>query len=178
MFPLRGSSQGGKVSRSRWFFHSLVVILVVLDQLIKALVVKNIFLYQKVEVIPGFANLTRVHNRGVIFGAFSNLQHPFGRLLLTLVSFIALAVVIIYYLKTPVTERVFKFSFALILAGAVGNLLDRFFRGYVVDFIDLYVGRHHWPFFNLADSCITIGGLLLIIYLVLPSRRKACFPSS
>ncbi len=166
------------MSRPSWFYHAVVAILVALDQLTKALVVKKIFLYQKVEVIPGFANLTRVHNRGVIFGALANLEHPVGRLLLTLVSFVALAVVIIYYLKTPAAEKVFKFSFALILAGAVGNLVDRIFRGYVVDFIDLYLGRHHWPFFNLADSCITLGGLLLIFSLILPSRRKACFPSS
>ncbi len=166
------------MKRSAWLSHGIVLFLVFLDQLTKALVVRHIFLYQKIEVIPGLANLTRIHNRGVIFGALANLTSPFGRLLLTVVSFIALAIVIYYYLKAPAAEKGLKLSFALILAGAMGNLLDRVFRGYVVDFIDLYIGRHHWPFFNLADSCISIGGILLIIYLLLPSRREICTPSS
>lgn len=161
-----------------WFFHLLVIVLVGLDQLTKVLVVKTMFLFQRVEVIPGFFNLTRIHNRGVIFGAFSNLNHPVGRIILATASLLALAVVFLFYLKTPITERMIKLSFSLILAGALGNLLDRLTRGYVVDFIDLHVGRHHWPYFNLADSFITVGGLLLIIFLFIPQRKKQCSPSS
>ncbi len=165
------------MKRSSWLFHFLVLILVGLDQLSKAVVAKKIFLYQKVEVIPGLVNLTRIHNRGVIFGAFANLQHPAGRLLLTLISLVALSIVIFYYLKTPASAGLIKFSFGLILAGALGNLIDRLARGYVIDFIDLHLGQHHWPFFNLADSCITIGGLLLIIFLIRSPRREPCSPS-
>jgi len=165
------------MKRLAWLYHVLVFILVGLDQLSKAVVAKNIFLYQKVEVIPGLVNLTRIHNRGVIFGALANLQSPAGRLLLTLISLIALAIVIFYYLRTPASAGLIKFSFGLILAGALGNLMDRLFRGYVVDFIDLHLGPHHWPFFNLADSCITIGGLMLIIFLIRSPRRELCSPS-
>jgi signal peptidase II len=62
-----------------------------------------------------------------------------------------------------------KLALSLILAGALGNLLDRVFRGYVIDFLDFYVSRWHWPFFNIADSCITIGGLLLLFFFL---KRK------
>lgn len=161
-----------------WLYHFLVIVLVGLDQLTKLLVVKTMFLFQRVEVIPGFFNLTRIHNRGVIFGAFSNLDQPAGRIILAVASLLALAVVFIFYLKTPVTEKMIKLSFSLILAGALGNLLDRLSRGYVVDFLDFHIGRHHWPYFNLADSFITIGGLLLIVFLFIPQRRKQCSPSS
>lgn len=166
------------MKRSAWFHHLLVIFLVGLDQLTKALVVKKIFLFQRVEVIPGFFNLTRIHNRGIIFGAFSHLDQPAGRILLAAASLLALIVVFIFYFKTPITEKAIKFSFSLILAGALGNLIDRLTRGYVVDFVDLHVGRHHWPYFNLADTFITIGGLLLIIFLFIPQRRDQCSPSS
>lgn len=160
------------------FFHLLVAFLVAVDQITKVLIIKRIFLYQKIIIIPGFLNLTRIHNRGIIFGAFSNLQHPIGRLILTILSLLGLAVIIYLYAKTPITEKLLKFSFSLILAGALGNLIDRLIRGYVIDFIDLHLGRYHWPFFNLADSFITIGGLLLIFLFFLADRRKACCPSS
>lgn len=161
-----------------YLFHFLVALLVAIDQITKVLVIQKIFLYQKIEIIPGFLNLTRIHNRGIIFGAFSNLQHPIGRLVLTILSLLGLVVIIYLYVKTPVTEKWLKFSFSLILAGALGNLIDRFGRGYVVDFIDLHVGRHHWPFFNLADSFITIGGLFIAVLFFISERRKKCSPSS
>jgi signal peptidase II len=160
------------------FYHFLVLFLVGLDQLSKFLVVTSLFLFQRVEIIPGFFGLTRIHNRGVIFGAFSHLQQPAARIILTLISLLALIIVFIFYLKTPLTEKMIKLSFTFILAGAIGNLLDRLIRGYVVDFIDLHLGRHHWPFFNLADTCITVGGVMLIIFLFIPQRRKECSLSS
>lgn len=166
------------MKRISCLYHLLVLFLVGLDQLSKFLIVKFIYLYQKVEIIPGFFSLTRIHNRGVIFGAFSHLQQPAARIILAIVSLLALVIVFIFYLKTPLTERMVKLSFSLILAGAIGNLLDRLIRGYVVDFIDLHIGRHHWPFFNLADTCITLGGVMLIVFLFIPQRRKECSPSS
>ncbi|MCX7972980.1 MAG: signal peptidase II [Candidatus Aminicenantes bacterium] len=166
------------MKRLSCLFHLLVLFLVGLDQFSKTLIEKNIFLYQKIEVIPGLLNLTRIHNRGIIFGAFSNLHHPAGRIILTLLSFVGLAVVIYFYLKTPVAEKMTKFSFSLILAGALGNLIDRVTRGYVVDFIDFHLGRYHWPYFNLADSFITVGGLGVILLLFISGRKRECCPSS
>ncbi len=166
------------MKKSVWFYHLLIILLVSLDQLTKALVVKSLFLFQQIEIIPGFFNLTRIHNRGIIFGAFSNLDQPAGRIILTIASLMALIVVLIFYLKTPKTEIMIKFFFSLILAGALGNLIDRLTRGYVVDFIDLHIGRHHWPYFNLADTFISVGGLLLLFSIFMPLGRKKCFLSS
>jgi signal peptidase II len=91
-------------------------------------------------------------------------------------GFFNLGLVAYYFVKTPASDGRVKLALTLILAGALGNLVDRLARGYVVDFLDFYVGRWHWPFFNVADSCITIGALLLVIFLVI--RTPACSPSS
>jgi len=89
---------------------------------------------------------------------------------------VALGLVIYYFIITPAAERGMKISLTLILAGALGNLIDRVFRGYVIDFLDFYAGKWHWPFFNGADSSITVGAALLLIFFV--KRKPACSPSS
>jgi signal peptidase II len=82
-----------------------------------------------------------------------------------------------YFVKTPAADRLMKVALSLVLAGALGNHLDRIFRGHVVDFLDFYIGRAHWPFFNVADSCITVGaGLLIFIFFF--RRNPSCTPSS
>jgi signal peptidase II len=82
--------------------------------------------------------------------------------MLTLASLAALAFVIFYFFKTPTSERLMKISLSLILAGALGNLIDRIFRGYVIDFLDFYVKKWHWPSFNISDASITIGAFIII----------------
>ncbi len=149
---------------------------VVLDQLTKAVVTAAIPHLGSRQVIPGFFNLTLVHNRGAIFGLGSRTSSPVLTFVLMAAALAALGFVIYYFLKTPPTERLTKVALSLILAGALGNQVDRVVRGYVVDFLDVYIKRQHWPFFNVADTCITIGAVLLVISLV---RRKAlCTPSS
>jgi signal peptidase II len=98
-------------------------------------------------------------------------------MLLTLTSLAALALVVYYFFKTPPDEKLMKISLSFILGGALGNLADRIFRGYVVDFMDFYVKKWHWPSFNVADSCITIGAILLI-FLFFFKRRPKCTLSS
>ena len=157
-------------------YPALIAALIGLDQLTKAVVVRSVDLYETVRVVPGFFNITRIHNNGAIFGAFSG---PSGRgviPLLTAASLAALALVVYYFIKTPAADGRIKLALSLILAGALGNLIDRVGRGYVVDFLDFYVGRWHWPFFNAADSCITIGALLLILFFVI--RKPSCSQSS
>ncbi len=151
------------------FYFLFIVFWVLADQITKSLVARFIPLYGSRVVIPGFFNLAHIHNRGAIFGFFSQAGGGFVRLTLTAASFLALGLVVYYFIKTPASERFMKFALTLILAGALGNLIDRIFEGYVVDFIDLHAGRHHWPFFNLADSSITIGAILLIFVFL---RRK------
>ncbi|TEU06529.1 MAG: signal peptidase II [Candidatus Aminicenantes bacterium] len=147
-------------------YFLVVVVLMGLDQLTKALIVRSITLQGSREVIPGFFNLTHVRNRGAIFGFFSHSDSRILYIFLTLVSVAALGLVIYYFFKTPVSERLMKISLSLILAGALGNLIDRLFRGHVIDFLDFYVKDWHWPSFNVADSCITVGASLLIFILI------------
>jgi len=154
----------------------LMIGLVVLDQVTKSLIARSVELYESVPVIPRFFNITRIHNRGAIFGTFSQTNNQIVFVLLTAASLAALALVVYYFFKTPETDRLMKVSLTLILAGALGNQFDRLIRGHVIDFLDFYIGRAHWPFFNVADSCITIGAFLMLITLF--RRKPACSPSS
>jgi len=154
----------------------LILSLAVLDQLTKALVAAKIGLYETISIVPGFFNFTHIHNKGAIFGFFSNSEKLPVFILLTGAQLCALGFVVYYFVKTPPADRFAKIALSMILAGALGNLSDRLLRGYVIDFLDVYVKRWHWPFFNVADSCITIGALLLIA--VFFRRKPACSPSS
>lgn len=150
--------------------------LVVLDQVTKNIVARGVPLYDSVPVIPGFFNITRIHNKGAIFGTFSQTGNSLVFALLTAASLLALAFVVYYFFKTPASDKLMKVALALIMAGAFGNQFDRLVRGYVVDFLDFYLGTTHWPFFNVADSCITVGAGLMLV--VLFRRKPACSPSS
>ncbi len=155
----------------------IILALLSIDQLTKALVARSIPFQSSKSVIPGFFNLTHIRNRGAIFGFFSHSESRILFILLTLVSLVAMGLVIYYFFKTPSTQRFMKISLSVILAGALGNLIDRIFRGYVIDFLDFHIKKWHWPSFNVADACITIGAFLLIFILVF-KRGKECIPSS
>ena len=155
----------------------IILVGVAVDQFVKSIIGQTIKLYESHVVIPGFFNLTRIHNKGAIFGFFSQSGNTVVFILLTLASFVALSLVVYYFIKTPPTERWMKISLALILTGALGNLTDRIVRGYVIDFLDFYIKDFHWPFFNVADSCITTGAFL-ILFLILFRSKSACSPSS
>jgi len=129
-----------------------VLIILALDQLSKFIVIKNLNANQSIPIIKGLLYVTFVRNRGAAFGILKN-QLP-------LFIFTALfAVVLIFLVISKKKERplILNISLGLILAGAIGNLIDRLFLGYVVDFIDFRI----WPVFNVADSAITIGAVLL-----------------
>jgi signal peptidase II len=157
-------------------YYDIILLLVALDQVTKWLVSRYLTLYDNLAVIPGFFSLTHIRNKGAIFGAFSRVNSPAVFLLLTVASLVALALVLYYFFRTPASERGMKLALSLILAGALGNLIDRVFRGYVIDFLDFHIKGRHWPFFNVADSAITIGALLLFVFLW--RRKPECTPSS
>ena len=154
----------------------IILVLSFIDQLTKTIVSTSFNLLDSRVVIPGFFNLTYIKNRGAIFGFFSNNQSFLVYALLTSASLAALGLVVYYFYKTPSSERFLKISLSLILAGALGNLTDRLFRGSVIDFLDFYVKDWHWPFFNVADSCITVGAILLL-YIFFFKKGDKCFPS-
>ena len=154
-----------------YFFFILT--LLGLDQVTKLFLVKQIPYGGSKNIIPGFLNLSHVHNRGAIFGLFNQTGTPLVYLVLTLASLTALGLVVYYFVKVPLSERLLKITLSLVLAGALGNLADRLIRGYVIDFIDIYIGKYHWPSFNVADSCISIGAVLLI-YIFFFKKGKKC----
>ena len=161
----------------RIFYFLFILILLAADQLTKAIIAQKIpFLNSKV-IIPGFFNLTHIRNRGAIFGFFSQSGSQFLYVILTLVSLTALVFVVFYFFKTPTSERLMITSLSLILAGALGNMIDRIFRGYVIDFLDFYVKKWHWPSFNISDASITIGAVF-IIFIFFFRKGLKCSPSS
>jgi len=157
-------------------YFLFILVMIALDQAAKFVISQTVELYESRTVIPGFFNITRIHNRGAIFGAFNQSNNQIVFLALTAASLLALGLVVFYFFKTPPSDRLMKISLALIMAGALGNLLDRITRGFVIDFLDVYIRRSHWPFFNVADSCISVGAVLML--LIFFRRKPACTPSS
>jgi signal peptidase II len=144
-------------------FLGLIAGLIALDQISKAVVVRTVPFYGHASVIPGFFAISHIHNKGAIFGTFSQSGSPLVTIGLIAAQLFALAMVIIYFLKTPASQKGMKLALSLIMAGAVGNFIDRIARGYVIDFLEFHVGRAYFPTFNAADSCITIGAALLVL---------------
>jgi signal peptidase II len=148
----------------------LAAAVVAVDQITKVLVDRLMALHESREIVPGLVNLTYVRNRGAAFGILSDAELPFQPALFTLVSVCALAAIAYYSVKLPATSRLPQTGLALIMGGAVGNLLNRAFLGYVIDFVDVYWARYHWPAFNVADSSISVGVGLLILDVLVAER--------
>ena len=144
-----------------------------LDQLTKALVVQRMAIHSTVTVIPGLFHLTLVTNRGGLFGLCHGMADPYRSILFTIVPALAIVVILIFQYRTSLSDVVAQAGLALILGGALGNLTDRVRFGYVVDFLDVFVGEYHWPAFNLADSAICIGVSLLLIDLMRKGRSRS-----
>ncbi|MBD3415481.1 MAG: signal peptidase II [Candidatus Aminicenantes bacterium] len=151
----------------------IILGLVICDQGSKALVHRSVPYGSHVTVFKGFFNISHVHNRGAVFGIFNQSGNSLIFFILTLASLLAFAVVVYFFIKVPASEVLLKFSLSLIIAGALGNSIDRLTRGYVIDFLDFHVYQWHWPSFNVADSCITIGALLMV-YIILFRRDSQC----
>jgi signal peptidase II len=149
------------LKRAHYLILSAAVIL--LDLWTKALVLARIDLHETVPIIPSFFQLVHVRNTGAAFGIGANASSRLVPLLLNLGAIAVFCVVVVYALRSAVSDRLLQTGLHLILGGAIGNLLDRFRFGYVVDFLDVYVGNHHWPAFNIADSAICIGIALLFL---------------
>ncbi|HUP47348.1 MAG TPA: signal peptidase II [Thermoanaerobaculia bacterium] len=138
---------------------------ILLDIWTKWLVLARIELHEAIPIIPNFFQLVHVRNTGAAFGIGANAQSSLVPIFLNVGAIAVFCVVVVYALRSAVTDRLLQTGLHLILGGAIGNLLDRFRFGYVVDFLDVYLvwgGReHHWPAFNVADSAICIGIVLL-----------------
>jgi signal peptidase II len=137
--------------------------IVAADQLTKALVRGKLAEYDSVNVIPGLLDITRAHNTGAAFGILNGVEFPYKAVVMVLVAFAALAAVGLYAVTLPAEQRMTRMGLAMILGGALGNLIDRAFTGHVVDFVDVYWRTYHFWAFNVADSAITIGVILMLL---------------
>ncbi len=142
--------------RKEFFIAIISSSVALLDYLTKKIIVAKVMPYEAIYVLP-FLRIVHVKNPGAAFGLFSNLNNIF----FVAVSFIAIILIILYSLK--IQKGLELFSLSMILGGATGNLIDRITIGKVVDFIDFFVGRWHWPAFNIADSALSIG-IILFLY--------------
>lgn len=143
----------------KYLWLSLAIIIA--DQISKTVMVNWLDLYETVPVLP-FFNLTMAHNTGA---AFSFLAGAGGwqRWFFVVLAAVISAVLIIWMRRLAQTAKLEAISLALIIGGAIGNVIDRLIYGYVIDFLDVYAGSYHWPAFNIADSAICVGAVLLII---------------
>ena len=141
-----------------------------IDQTTKAWAVRNLRLGDR-EIIPGFLNLAYAQNTGVAFSMLDDHGDP-GRWGLSVVAFVAAALVLYFFWRTPRTDDRMLGALSLLLAGIVGNVVDRLRLGFVVDFVDVQFGSWHYPTFNVADAAICLGAGLLIIDMFLSKRDQ------
>ncbi len=149
--------------RPRLVYTFLTVFVVGADQLTKWLVRMRLELHEYREIVSGLLSLSHVRNRGAAFGILSDAELPYQSALFAALSLIALGAIALYARRLPATARLPQTALALILGGAVGNLVDRVFHGYVTDFVHVYWKQHVWPDFNVADSAISVGVCLLLL---------------
>ena len=145
---------------------------VVLDQIVKAMVRSRLMLHESVTVIPGFFDLTRVHNTGAAYGFLNGVDFPFKTALLACVATAALIGLTLYAVKLDRNQGLTRAGLTLVIGGAAGNLIDRVTAGYGLDFVDLYRGNWHFWAFNVADSAISIGVVLMILELLGLGRTR------
>lgn len=145
----------------RLAYFGLSLAVVVLDQVTKAIVAARIPLHETIPVIRGFFDLTHVRNTGTAFGLFALANSPARATILTLVAAGVFLGVLAWSLTSPTTLTRLQTALALVLGGAVGNLIDRIRFQSVTDFLRFYVDRWEWPSFNVADSAISVGVVLL-----------------
>lgn len=156
----------------RWKLFSIIVIAgLLLDQATKLYVDAKMILHQSIPLIDGIFSLTYLRNRGAAFSFLSNASWriPF----FIFVTIIAVSVIIVAMRKLKEEQRFAQVALAMIFSGAVGNLVDRVRLGEVIDFLDIYWRSHHWPAFNVADSLITVGVMMVALDMFRNDREMA-----
>ena len=149
-----------------------VAVMVCLDFFTKAYISSTMSLHESIVVIGGFFNITYVRNPGAAFSFLADAPQVFRMVFFVTVTVCAILLVLFYIVKSKIEEPFVTFALSLILSGAAGNLIDRVRFGEVVDFIDVYIGSYHWPAFNVADSAISVGAVILIIEMFREKKRQ------
>jgi signal peptidase II len=160
----------------RLMAYSIAAVLFALDRVTKLAIQANMAPQDAYAVIPGFFNIVRTGNRGIVFGLMSEGDAEWRAFFLVGLTVLVLAFVATVLWQSSgrgmAASGAARVGLSLVLGGAVGNLYDRLFSGAVTDFLDFHISAHHWPAFNLADSAISVGAVLVLLDLWL-SRRKA-----
>lgn len=144
---------------NKWFGISAIII--VLDQITKYAASHMLIMHEPVTILP-FFNFTLMHNTGAAFSFLAD-QGGWQRWFFAALAFVVSIALAVWLSRLKAHETWIALALSLVLGGAVGNLIDRVYYGYVIDFIDVYYGASHWPTFNIADSAITVGAVMLII---------------
>lgn len=149
------------MNKKLFLFISLMIILA--DQVSKYIIKTSLSLYQSVPVMGDFFQIIHVQNRGAIWGIFSKQSDWLVQKIITGFSILALVIVVYFFLKLKHECRLELLSLSFIAGGAIGNIVDRLYQGFVVDFLDFHIIGYHWPTFNIADSFISVGVFLMVI---------------
>ena len=168
-----GSLESRRGGDARWALLGVTVLVVILDRVSKLAVEQHLMLGGAHTVIPGVFRITHVLNTGAAFSAFAETASPLA-VRYALIGFSALAILIVGTMLWK-AGRAFTLSglaLALILGGAIGNLYDRIWLHYVVDFLEVHIVHYHWPDFNVADSAIVVGACLLILEIFRPQPTE------
>ena len=144
-------------------------VLVLADQVSKAIVVRTMSLYESVPIIQNFFNFTYITNDGMAFG----INFPFGYFIFTTVSILLTAFLFWYLWSVRNHSIIIRLGIGLIIAGAIGNLIDRIFLGEVIDFLDFMIGNFHWYIFNVADSAVTVGMAFFIYHSIILEKKES-----
>jgi len=151
----------------------LPIVILVLDQVTKAMVRAWLPLHESVTAIPGFLDFTHVRNSGTAFGFLNAVDFPGKTVVISLVATGALVAIAMYSLALAAHQIYARLGLALVSGGAAGNLVDRIFAGSVVDFVDAYFGTWHFWTFNVADSAITVGVIIMLLDMLWPGAQVA-----
>jgi len=152
-------------------FVAIILLVCVVDQLSKLWILQNFALYDSLILIPGVFNLTFLRNTGAAFGMFAG--HPVWWRQSFFIGIAIIALIVLFFMQRKLGRQNswYTTSLALIAGGAIGNLIDRICYGSVVDFLDVYIGKHHWPAFNAADSAISVGVCIFLITQFLEEKQ-------
>jgi signal peptidase II len=157
--PSASTHEGGKYL----WVASVALAIVLLDQVTKLWIAASMRLHQSIPIIEGFFDLTYVRNTGAAFSMFAGHSATFRVPFFVIVSTVAVVVILSFVRSTPANQKAALLGCAFVLGGAVGNLIDRIAYGEVIDFLDVYYRGWHWPAFNVADTFISTGVILLLI---------------
>ncbi len=153
-------------------YYVIIILAIVCDQLTKSWILHSFALYEVKEVIPGFFNLVYVTNSGAAFSMLAGVDSPWRHYFFLGVGLAACIGLTIAYYRFREGHGGYASALALIAGGALGNLIDRLRYGSVVDFLDFYLGSHHWPAFNVADSAICVGAVLFLVVNIVEERKN------